>query len=400
MHRRGTGGDGVNALARRAGDSAPTRRRSAAGREGREVVQFAAGGVVADVRLERADRRNRCTWYALRLASSDADVTVRMVGLRRHGGQDDLGSVAVAAGSVGSARFAVTTPRSGPYASTFFEVLSDRVLLRAEAPRPPVSPQRYALKTAAALVSIGAIAIVAGLSASPRVVAPAAALQPLAVVPAAHPALPAVARVISFGARRDPSPGGESVLASYLATADRGRVTLLDAKGTVIAAAPFARVGTTRIAVPAAYRSAPLAAQIIVRRGDTRAIASVALPPNAAVPAPSTAPSAVPSAKLVSPAAAVPLLGPGSGGLVNVEGRAVAGGTLDLRLASHSGAMHLELQDETGVTLAEAEVAPGATRAALPIPSATAATTYLLALHYTRNGGEETVVRTIVAAAR
>ena len=392
----------MKAPAHRRSDVTP-RRRSDGDRESREVVQFAAAGVVADVRLERADRRNRCSWYALRLASTDADVTVRVVGLRRRGGHDDLGSVAVSPGSVGSARFAVTTPRSGPYRAMFLEVLSDRVLLRVEAPQPPAPPRRRGLKAGVALCSIGLIAIVAGASALPRAAVTAAPLRVAPAVPVTARAVqPGIARVISFGARRDASPAGESVLASYLATGDRGSVTLVDSKGKLVASAPFAHVGTTRIAVPFAYRSAALAAQVTVRRGDTHAVASVALPPNALVPAPTATP-AVPESGIVPdapPPAIVPAPRAGTGGIVTIEGRAVAGGTLSLLVAAHSGAIHVELQDETGVTLAEADVAPGSTRAALPIPPAQSATTYLLALHFARNGGEETVVRTVVAAAR
>ena len=338
----------------------------------------------------------------MRLASSDADVTVRMFGIRRRGGHDDLGSVAVAPGSVGSARFAVTTPRSGPYQAMFLEVLSDRVLLRVEAPRPPAPPQRRALKASAALFSIGLIAAVVGVSALPRAAAPAAPRRiALAAPAAARVVQPGVARVVSFGARRDESPAGESVLASYLATGDRGSVTLVDSTGKLVASAPFARVGTTRIAVPPAYRSAALAAQVTVRRGDSRAVASVALPPNALLPVPTPAPAPEPvTAGEVPPPAIGPTLHAGAGGLVTIDGRAVAGGTLSLLVAAHPGAIHIELQDETGVTLAETDVAPGATRAALPIPSAQSPTTYLLALHYARNGGEETVVRTVAAAAR
>ncbi|HTD34043.1 MAG TPA: hypothetical protein VK665_10305, partial [Candidatus Elarobacter sp.] len=35
------------------------------------VVQFASDGVVADVRVERVDRRNRCNWYAIKLGAND-----------------------------------------------------------------------------------------------------------------------------------------------------------------------------------------------------------------------------------------------------------------------------------------------------------------------------------------
>jgi hypothetical protein len=60
--------------------------------------------------------------------------------------------------------------------------------------------------------------------------------------------------------------------------------------------------------------------------------------------------------------------------------------------------MRIELEDDSGAIIAETAVAPGMTHAALPLPPSATRATYLLALHYTRNGGEETVIRTVVAA--
>ena len=80
--------------------------------------------------------------------------------------------------------------------------------------------------------------------------------------------------------------------------------------------------------------------------------------------------------------------------------RAVAGRPLRLNVAAQSAPMHIELQDESGVTIAETQVAIGATHVALALPPATAPATYLVALHFTRNGGEETVIRTVVAQPR
>jgi hypothetical protein len=375
------------------------------------VLQFASGGVAADVRVERVDRRNHCSWYALKLAANESDVTGRLVGLRRGGGVDELGSIAAAAGSVGSARFSVTTPRTGTYLAMYLEIRSAQMLLRVEAPRPPARTTYGGLKVAGTLFVVGAAAVFAGTvsyafagDSNRAASAHAAASLPLPkVIAAAAPP----ARVQSFSARRDAMPGGrETVLASYLAVGERGTIALLDGEGTVVATAAFTRVGTVRLPVPRAYRTLPLTAQITVHRGATKAVSSIAVLPNAVAPAvaPVAAPSAAPSAMLDLPAEGVTPIDSASmgaaAGIMAIEGHAVAGRLLNLRLMAQGSPVRIELEDEAGAAITQTEVAAGATHAALPLPVAAERTTYLIALHYTRNGGEETVIRTIVAAPR
>jgi hypothetical protein len=229
------------------------------------------------------------------------------------------------------------------------------------------------------------------------------------VAPAADPvaAPSAVARVTSFAARRDTGVFGDTILASYLAIGERGTIALLDAAGKVVASAPFAHVGTNRLAIPKAYQTQPMTARITVHRGATVADASVAIAPGT-LPQPSSSPgaqaSALPDASAAdAPEAVTPLDAMSartSGGTIAIVGRAVAGHALRLHVAASSSPMQVELQDDTGGTLAEATIAPRVTSAVLPLPAATATTTYFVALHYARNGGEETVVRTVVAAPR
>jgi hypothetical protein len=376
------------------------RRRGAAG-----VLQFASGGVAADVRVERVDRRNRCSWYAIKLAANESGVTGRLVGVRWGGAVDELGSVAAAAGSASSALFAVTTPRTGAYQAMFLEVRSDELLLRVEAPRPPAPSALGAFKPAAALLALGVVAASAGTiplalardahrAEAPHVAGAAAFPHPksfIAVAPAS---------VQSFAARRDATPGGrETVLASYLAVGERGTIALLDGEGTVIASAPFTRVGTVRLPVPPAYRMLPMTAQITVHRGATKAVSSVAVPPNAlATPSPSPSPSPEPAAEAVTP---IDSASSGvSGGIMAIEGHAVAGRPLHLRLAAQTSPVRIELEDETGAAITETQLPPGATHASLPLPASPDRATYLIALHYTRDGGEETVIRTIAASPR
>lgn len=375
------------------------RRRSGAA----TVLQFASGGVVADVHVERVERRNRCSWYALKLAAGDSDVTGRLIGIRR-GRTDELGSVVASRGSMTSARFAVTTPRSGAYESLYLELRSGELALRVEAPRPPVSRAGGVLKSATALIVLGIGAAVAGATPlafahQPHHAAPALAVAARFPQPKLL-AYAAPAGIQSFSATRDAAPGGrESVLASYLAIGERGTISLLDAEGTIVSSAPFARVGTVRLPVPRAYHALPMTAQIVVRRGETKAVSRVDVPPLAAPAAASPAPSPSASPRDGDTPAATAAL-PASGDILSIVGAARAGTSLVLRLAPQTTPMRVELEDQSGATIAETQVAAGTARASLPLPAAAKPVTYLIALHYERNGGEETVIRTVVAAPR
>lgn len=394
--------------------AAPAAVRRRPRRGGASVVQFASGGVAADVHVERVDKRNRCSWYAVNLAANESEVNARLVGVTRHGELEYLGAVDVAPHSASSMRFAVTTPRSGAYRSMYLEIRSGEMAMRVDAPCPP-APKRFGARSAAIMLfALGAGASFAGALAL-NLTHPAkraAAATPVASFAAAAPhvpvtALPAPARVLSFSARRDDAPGGgETVLASYLAVADRGSIALLDSTGAIVSTGPFTRVGTIRLNVPKQYRLLPMIAQITVHRGDTKAVSSVSVPPNvAATPRPSPSPSPSPAADAAAidaPEGATPIDSAASGaaaGIIAVEGRAVAGQPLRLRVTPQPTAMNVELEDESGATLTETEIAPRATHAAIPLPASDARTTYLLALHYTRNGGEETVIRTVTATA-
>lgn len=391
---------------------AVARRRSRRGGAG--VVQFASGGVAADVHVERVDKRNRCSWYAVNLAANESEVNARLVGVTRNGELEHLGAVDVAPNSASSVRFAVTTPRSGAYRSMYLEIRSDEMAMRVDAPCPP-APKRFGVRSAAAMLfALGAGASFAGAlalnlthpakHAAPTGVPPVTA----AVVPhAAAVSLVAPARVLSFSARRDDGPGGgETVLASYLAVADRGSIALLDSAGTIVSTGPFTRLGTIRLNVPKQYRLLPMIAQITVHRGETKAVSSVSVPPNVAAtprpsPSPSASPAAADAASLDAPEGATPIDSASSGaaaGIVAIEGRAVAGQPLRLRVTPQTTAMQVELEDESGATLTETDIAPRATHAVIPLPASEARATYLLALHYTRNGGEETIIRTVTAA--
>lgn len=352
------------------------------------VLQLALDGIAADVRIDRVDRRTRSSWYALRLASAGSAITGRLVGELPDGELVELGTLEVPPGSFGSARFAVTAPRRAPYASLFLEIRSEDALLRAEVPQPPRRYGPNPIKTGAVCIAFGGAAascaaLLAGaFSHAPRVAAVTAA--PSSAQPRVAPSRLPVARIVSFAARRDADAAGESVLASYLAVGDGGSVVLLDHAGKVVASAPFTRLGTTRVAVPATARRLPLVARLMVRHAGTDAVASVVLPPNVAPQ------SDVAAAAAARPASAVASLGDG---IVAIAGRAVGGRPLSLRLLRGARATRVELQGESGATLGERIVPPEAPAATLDVPAVNAPTRYFLIAHFAHNGGEEMVVR-------
>lgn len=442
------------------------------------IAHLDSGGLALDVRVERVDKRNRCIWYALNLGSRDVDVTGRLIAVRGRNATEEVGSIVVAAGSMGSARFAVTTPRRGSYRSMYLEISSSEMMLRVDAPRPPTPSRLGPLRVAGAIVLTGlvlggaaalplALGHDATLSVPARAVAGTRVHLPYASTgvgsasylaladdgttlaearlasaggeitfalparlaghrvtvtlatrapwntasrsasflvtrPQMPVAAPVVARVLSFSARRDATQAGETVLASYLAVADRGTVQLIDEAGTIVRSVPMGRVGTTRVAVPAAYRTVPLVTQLTVHRGGTRAVASVAVAPVVPDPAAATADEAAAPADATPGEAITPIDSSSlqSGGMVSLVGRAIAGHPLKLRIVPQASPMHLELEDEGGTSIAVRDVAPASTYAELALPPSSTRATYLLAIHYTRDGGEETVIRTVVAAPK
>ncbi len=96
------------------------------------LVQFAADGVAADMRVEPLDRRRRTSLYTIRLASSDDGVTGRLIGVLPSGDAVELGDLLVAPGSIGGARLTVTAPHGG-YRAVYLEIRSARLLLHVEA---------------------------------------------------------------------------------------------------------------------------------------------------------------------------------------------------------------------------------------------------------------------------
>lgn len=343
------------------------------------VMQSSSDGIAADIRVFRIDPR--VVLYVVRVASTTFALTARLIGVRPNGEALDLGGLSVAPASIGSARLAVPQDCAEECTTIHLEIRTDTSLMRLEAPQPPLRRRSKMpfIVTAAASIAISSVCAALLVFDRPQP-APLAAAPATSVHAATAPLTP---QIVSLSVRRDRGPDGDSVLASYLAVGDGGSFALIGPGGKIVARAPFTRVGTSRLAVPAAYRGAPLFARLTVKRDRKVAFASVALAPLARLTTISKAPATASVSDLMS-----------------IEGPAVAGDSLNVRIDGNLVSPHIELQGETGNAIAAHDLAPGTTRAAIPLPAAGTPQTYYVVLRYMRNGAEETVVRSIVASSR
>ena len=366
-----------------------------------KIVQFATDGVAADVRVEPFDRQSQSNVYAIRLASSDAHLTGRLIGVLPSGGAVELGDVAVAPGSVGSARLAVAAPRSG-YRKVYLEIRSERVLLQVEAPNPPPRRRVHPLAVAATALALGAVSLAGGafalaLPQTPVLRGPDRATAGAAVhvqyVTRGYGTGRYTARYddgVVFASGPLPAPSGEITVELPSGAVNRRVSVAVATQGLLGGAAGFTsfsvvapQVETKRLAVVPVHRYLPPAAPTSLDPGSSRAVASSTLPvqPPSPAPAPSVA-----SVSSQTP------------GMLVFEGRAVAGAPLAGRVMPHRTSMTIAMQDANGETLAEQEVAPGTTRVTLPLPDRPG--TYYVVLRYDGEDGAQTVVRTVQASSR
>jgi hypothetical protein len=364
----------MNALVPRA-QSALSRTRAA----NINVMQSSSDGIAADIRVFRIDPR--VVLYVVRVASTTLALTARLIGIRSNGEALDLGGLSVAPASIGSARLAVPQHCAEECVTIHLEIRTDSSLMRLEAPQPPILRRKKTSWIVATAAAIAIPSVCAAFLAFER--SHPAPLHAAPVVPVRLATAPLTPQIVSLSVRRDRGPDGDSVLASYLAVGDGGSFALVGPGGKIVARSAFARAGTTRLAVPAPYRAAALFARLTVTRDGKAAFASVALAPLVRATAVSNAPPTTSVSDLMS-----------------IDGPAVAGDSLNVRIDGNLVSPHIELQGETGNAIAARDLSPGTTRAAIPLPAAAAPQTYYVVLRYMRNGAEETVVRSIVASSR
>ena len=222
------------------------------------------------------------------------------------------------------------------------------------------------------------------------------------------PALPPMARVAAFSAHSEEGDGSPAVLASYLAIADSGMLTVTNAAGRVVGRGPFSRGGTTRIALAPGAAGGPLVARLEVRRGASRASSEIGLPPiGASIGSPRVAVAAATSNAAPAPDdAPISADDPPANDVAAgdepfaVQGPAVAGRPLTIVMRRGTAGMHLRLADSGGVTVAEVSVPFGAQRVSLTPPRAARARTYYLSCTFGAGNSEESAVRSIRVAGR
>ncbi len=83
--------------------------------------------------------------------------------------------------------------------------------------------------------------------------------------------------------------------------------------------------------------------------------------------------------------------------MLTFDASAAAGSVLAVHVMPHRSAMTVAMQDASGETLAEREIAPGTMLVSLPMPELPAQ--YFLVLHYDAEDGVQTVVRPVRAVA-
>jgi hypothetical protein len=229
---------------------------------------------------------------------------------------------------------------------------------------------------------------------------------------AARAAMPSIARVGALSARRERIGGTETILASYLAVADDGHVSVLDRHGKLVARAPFTRTGTQRITLPPHAAAAALDVRLNVRRGASSASASVSLPAAAVATVPRRVATAQVAAAAVAPAvstvAAAPsnddvpeAVTPANDGSVAADdpfvivGQPAAGQRMTVSIRRNLPAMQLRLEDETGTVLDQVNVGAADRTVMLRVPGATMTRTYYVTCMYGAEGGQEVVVRSV-----
>jgi hypothetical protein len=348
------------------------------------VVQFAADGVAADVRVEPLDRRTGSSVYAIRLASAGEDVTGRLVGENGSGEPVELGDLTVGPGSAGGARLAVTPPPGG-YRAVYLEIRSARVLLRIEAPAPPAPRRTGRLRIAAIVLGMGVLSAGAGL---------------LALAVPETPVLQAPERAVA----------GEPVRVPYVAHGfGDERFTARYDDGIVFASGALpGKTGDLTVTLPrdAAHRRIWVAVTTQGVLGNAAGVTSfaVAAPTPAPTRVPIAARAAAPLVAAVLPQppptpapAAVPQALSETAGMLRFAPQGFAGSELPVRVMPHRGAVTVAMQDADGATIAEREIAPGATSATLLLPERPG--TYYLLVRYESDEGLQTVVRPVRALA-
>ncbi|MBV8580486.1 MAG: hypothetical protein JOZ86_07600 [Candidatus Eremiobacteraeota bacterium] len=372
---------------------------------GTALVEYVGDGLAADVRVDAVDHRDGAAWYVIRLAGTYESASGRIVGTTARGTKTELGTVDVAPGAMGTARFAVPLAKTRrAFDAVRLELRCGERHLHVAVPPPPPR-KRGGFRTGVALLATGLAATTLGGAtyAASAMRPPATTALPMLAAPHAPAAVhaPSAARIAAFSAHRDLIAGGESVLVSYLAVATTGTATVTDPQGNAVARASFSREGTTRIPIPHGLETRMLTVRLDVRRAASHAYATLDLQPlavPAAVVPPATVNAASAATATMRTTSTVPPADAGTEPFA-VVGAPLAGRPLTIAIRGQVARMHLRLEDSTGLALDEVDVPPTATAIALRTPPAAAPRIYYLTCTYDTGAGEEVLVRAVSVAS-
>jgi hypothetical protein len=194
---------------------------------------------------------------------------------------------------------------------------------------------------------------------------------------------------------------GQTVTATYTASASDGYVRLVDRDGTVWAQKPFSRNGVTTFSLPPVSTNHEMRVLLHVHRGRAFAESSAGLV-IAAVPA-SRAPANDGMPLLAGSDGTSAISSPderANGTFAVARTRVRSGDAIDVRILSPRNAMRIALTDPQSREVASTDAGADADTVTLRAPSVTVPSRYTVVATFTDGFGTETIVEPITIAPR
>jgi hypothetical protein len=194
---------------------------------------------------------------------------------------------------------------------------------------------------------------------------------------------------------------GQTVTATYTASASDGYVRLIDRDGTLWAQKPFSRDGITTFSLPPVSTNHEMRVLLHVHRGRAFAESSAGLVV-AGAPAPRSASNdGMPLLAGSDGASAISTPDDRANGTFAVaRTRVRSGDAIDVRILSPRNAMRIALADPQSREVASADAGADAETVTLRAPSVTVPSRYTVVATFTDGFGAETIVEPITIAPR
>ena len=194
---------------------------------------------------------------------------------------------------------------------------------------------------------------------------------------------------------------GQTVTATYTASATDGYVRLIDRDGTVWAQKQFSRDGVTTFSLPPVSTNREMRVLLHVRKGRAFAETSAGLVIAAASPSQTASNDGMPLVAGSDGTSAISPSDERANGTFAVAGTRVrSGDAIDVRILSPRNAMRIALADPQSREVASADAGAEAETVTLRAPSVTVPSRYTVVATFTDGFGQETVVEPITIVPR